>query len=282
MATLNEKMTAIADAIRERTDETNKLTLDDMATGISKVYEKGYELGDNVGHTNGYMVGHNQGYAEGYPAGAEEGYSNGKEDMNDAWWRVKTANFTRTGYDYGFTNENFTYVGGFNPPIQIKPQGYSSRIFNGAKGLGEITADKLDLSLCNTMEYTFSGAETPRIELINTTGSSTVKALFSVNEYIITVDRVILKDDGSQLFSETSFGHLSRLENITFVGVIGNDIWFTRSPNLTRNSVISIFNALKDYSDEGRTHTVDLHATCINNLSDADKAIATQKGWTIS
>ena len=41
MATVNDKMTAIADAIRERTGETEPLTLDDMATDIPKVYEKG-------------------------------------------------------------------------------------------------------------------------------------------------------------------------------------------------------------------------------------------------
>ena len=38
---LNEKMTAIADAIREKTGETEPLTLDDMATDIPKVFDAG-------------------------------------------------------------------------------------------------------------------------------------------------------------------------------------------------------------------------------------------------
>ena len=38
---VNEKMTAIADAIRDKTKGTESLTLDDMATEIPKVYEAG-------------------------------------------------------------------------------------------------------------------------------------------------------------------------------------------------------------------------------------------------
>ena len=38
---VNEKMTAIADAIRERTGGTDALTLDDMARDVLKVYDSG-------------------------------------------------------------------------------------------------------------------------------------------------------------------------------------------------------------------------------------------------
>lgn len=41
MATVNDKMTAIADAIRDKTDGTDALTLDGMAAEIPKVYEAG-------------------------------------------------------------------------------------------------------------------------------------------------------------------------------------------------------------------------------------------------
>lgn len=39
--TVNEKMTAIADNIRDKTGGTDPLTLDDMASGINEVYETG-------------------------------------------------------------------------------------------------------------------------------------------------------------------------------------------------------------------------------------------------
>ncbi|MEE1049797.1 MAG: hypothetical protein U0M60_20545 [Clostridia bacterium] len=38
---VNEKMTAIADAIRDKTKETEALSLDDMATEVSKVFDVG-------------------------------------------------------------------------------------------------------------------------------------------------------------------------------------------------------------------------------------------------
>ena len=41
MATVKEKMTAIADEIRDKTGKTEKLTLDDIKASISQVYEKG-------------------------------------------------------------------------------------------------------------------------------------------------------------------------------------------------------------------------------------------------
>lgn len=37
MATINEKMTSIANAIREKTGKTDKLTLDDMAVEIASI-----------------------------------------------------------------------------------------------------------------------------------------------------------------------------------------------------------------------------------------------------
>lgn len=42
---VKEKMTAIADSIRDKTGKTNPLNLDDMASGVDEVYEKGKENG---------------------------------------------------------------------------------------------------------------------------------------------------------------------------------------------------------------------------------------------
>ena len=42
---VNEKMTTIANAIREKTGETKALNLDDIANGINNVYEIGKSEG---------------------------------------------------------------------------------------------------------------------------------------------------------------------------------------------------------------------------------------------
>ena len=46
--------------------------------------------------------------------------------------------------------------------------------------------------------------------------------------------------------------------------------------------ILSILNCLKDYKDSGTTYTVTLGATNLAKLTDAEKAIATQKGWTLA
>lgn len=82
---VNEKMTAIADAIREKTNLTEPLTLDDMAKNIPLVYGNGYVAGNEDGFANGEEHGKIIGYEEGFvngetsghAAGLEEGYSQG-------------------------------------------------------------------------------------------------------------------------------------------------------------------------------------------------------------
>lgn len=44
---VNEKMTAIANAIREKTGKTNALTLDDMAAAIPTIYSIGFTAGED-------------------------------------------------------------------------------------------------------------------------------------------------------------------------------------------------------------------------------------------
>lgn len=53
MATVNDKMTAIADAIREKTGSTEPLTLDGMAESIPEVYEAGKGAMWDVVQNNG-------------------------------------------------------------------------------------------------------------------------------------------------------------------------------------------------------------------------------------
>ena len=54
---VNEKMTAIADAIRDKTGGTDKLSLDEIAQAIPKVYEAGKEQGNYNEFWTSYMDG---------------------------------------------------------------------------------------------------------------------------------------------------------------------------------------------------------------------------------
>lgn len=59
------------------------------------------------------------------------------------------------------------------------------------------------------------------------------------------------------------------------------DIYLSNSNNLTVESLISVLNALPQL-DSGESHYIQLGSTNIDKLSDDQKAIATNKGWTLS
>ena len=71
---VNEKMTAIADAIRDKTGGTESLGLDDMATEIPKVYEAG------------------------------------QADKEEVFWKAITADGTRTNTQQAFCNWRSEYI----------------------------------------------------------------------------------------------------------------------------------------------------------------------------
>ena len=94
--------------------------------------------------------------------------------------------------------------------------------------------------------------------------------------------------EGIDLSSATSvismFDLCSELENITFNGnikITGLDL--SPCTKLTHDSLMSAINALYDYVSEGTTGTFKLilGSTNLAKLTDAEKAIATQKGWTL-
>lgn len=89
---VNEKMKAIADAIRSKTNITEPLTLDAMAENIPFVYSHGYlagteegfasgeAAGRELGRQQGYDEGFNNGLSSGQIVGFDEGYSQGEEE----------------------------------------------------------------------------------------------------------------------------------------------------------------------------------------------------------
>lgn len=83
-------------------------------------------------------------------------------------------------------------------------------------------------------------------------------------------------------FGNAPFRNTSKLKHITFSGEgkIISDVSFQWSP-LTHDSLISIINALKDYSADtsGTTHTLTLGSENVTKLSEAELKIINDKGW---
>ncbi len=253
---VNEKMTAIANAIRERTNITDKLTLDDMAGNVDTVYYSAHRAG----------------------------IEHGKDKQYDEFWDAYQDNGNRTDYQYAFARWR---MGAFKPKYDIKPKGAIIMMFAYSK-LTDIAQHLEDMGVTlDTSEATgfrdfASYGSVTRLPEISTIGTSSLSGIFYNCPSLITIDKLVFKDDGSQTWESTSFQGLPSLVNIEIEGEIGANFSLSNSSKLSYDSLMSIINALKDYKDTGETRTLTLHKTAKAKLSDSDIAIATQKGWAVA
>lgn len=344
MSTVNEKMTAIADNIRSYTGETEKLSLDDMAESIEKVYEKGKAEGKDIQvkltadevevgglsgtdgtdypatnrartgyincttehpvsivcNSNVWWVVHffnNDTWIEKVSSSSLDskncenvmqlcsnpnevthirillGYASSKDitDIDDLlsnititkWIVVKTYedgiqaeydrfwdNYqgTKTNYNYGFAGSGWNNAT-FKPKYPLNNMKYAEALFRYAY----ITNLNLDIDTSNLIGAAGDMFANSKIETIKSFKFSSTVAL------------------------PYAFRYANNLKNITIVGEIPFSTRFNDCP-LTHDSLMSIINALKS----GVTQTLTLGTDNLAKLTDTEKAIATEKGWTLT
>ena len=96
---------------------------------------------------------------------------------------------------------------------------------------------------------------------LNSTKYSSLASLFQ-NSKIVTIDELIIRDDGANTFVN-AFTGCTALENVTFAGVIGRSISFSDCP-LSVGSMKNIISCLKDYSGTSNefSYTVTFSSAC--------------------
>ena len=179
-------------------------------------------------------------------------YDAGKKAEYDAFWDALQEYGNRDYYYYGFAyrwNDEC-----YNPKYPIFCGGSTTNSANGNAlfRTSPITDTKVDV----TILYNAAGA-------------------FYGCTQLKTIKKLIVTEVTS--YSNT-FYQCYALENIVIEGTIGKDIDFKACP-LTYDSLMSIINALKS-GVSGLTCT--LGTTNLGKLTDAEKAIATQKGWDLA
>ena len=181
----------------------------------------------------------------------DEGYADGKQAQYDEFWNGYQQNGNKTNYNnafygYGWTPETY------NPkyPITVK---YG----NGALQQSSIT---------DTMQPIIfqSGANASNVFL---------SCIFLETIQLITVT--------SDITFIGWFSNCGKLTNITFTqdSQIGNNIDFSASPLLSHDSIINIISVLINTTT---TKTLSLGTTNLAKLADEEKAVATEKGWTLT
>ena len=233
---LTDKLTAIGDAIREKTASTDLIPLAEMPDKVGEVYKAGKDAAWNEFWDNYQGNGTLKNY---------------KSVFAGRGWKPETF---YPKYDVIATNA----VGTF--------QEFGGTPFNLTKRLEECGVT-LDVSNATLVSNLFFGTPFTEVPHIDTKKATSLGALYQNSAYL-TKASIALKDDGSQTWQNT-FSSCKALEDFTItsgtIGQNGFDIhWSTK---LSKASILSILQAcnkenagititLPEYREDGVTKTL--------------------------
>lgn len=187
----------------------------------------------------------------------------GKKAEYDRFWDLYQQNGTRAAYNYafswgyGWTDDTYT------PKYPIAVTG-KNRIANLFYYNSSVTDTKVEISILQIPANDSQPGEATDV-------FNSATALRTIRKLTV---------DGLTTFTRT-FYKCAALENLTIGGTIGqNGFDVSACTKLTHDSLMSIINALE--AKTSGTWTVTLGTTNLAKLTDAEKAIATQKGWTLA
>ena len=257
---LTETLGAIGDALRGKTGKTELIPLEQMPEVIESIPTVALILQEKLVTENGRVtpdfwsnglsavqvaVDTETPYNDGLADGLEQG---GKAEY-DAFWDANQDFGNRTNYEYAYRREGWT-DDNFKPKYLIKPDN-ATQIFAQNKALSVIPV--IDFTVATNISSAFTGS-----------GATTIEKIIS---------------SATTPWPRLCFNGAINLENIEFDGVIGKGaFYFVDCKLLSHDSMISLFNAIAD----GTTGTIELGETNLAKLTEAEIAMTTEKGWTLS
>ena len=223
-------------------------------------------------------------------------YEAGKKVEYDRFWDSYQQNGNRTFYWYAFSGSGWTketlkpkHTVRFGRNASSEANGLFYRCGGNAyDGTPEscidflTIQDKFDFSNLAGATDMFNSCcmVNINIDISNWTAATRTFAQTYSNAYM---ENITIKM-GDKLTSVTNMFQNCTAANITFTedSVIAcKGLDFSSCP-LTHDSLMSIVNALQDKASLGKTGTITLGTTNLAKLTDGEKAIATQKGWTLA
>jgi hypothetical protein len=138
----------------------------------------------------------------------------------------------------------------------------------------------LDFSKVTNVQYMFQWATTEKIGVLDFRNVQGISSTFAYTIRLHTIEKIILKADGTNTFGG-AFESAVSLANVTFEGVIGNDIAFPHSM-LSAESMANIAACLKDYSTQSTVHTITFRSDRKTVISSDTIALIEGKRWTIA
>lgn len=290
-----EDIRAIAKIIRNNLGNDTKYTTERMPDAINEMQVYAYNSGHSEGYDEGQNDGYNEGRNDGYTEGKTDGIAEGKKSQYDEFWDAyqRAINGISQIYSgsYMFANAGWN-DDTFKPKYSMPYLNNAANMFNTCyvTDLSAALARQgvvFDFYKVASFGGTFSYMLTTTLPIIDTRGTTAgnntiFSNMFNNSKKLQTIEKLILKDDGSQPFLN-SFNYCESLENIVIEGVIGqNGLNLQGSPKLTHDSLMSIINALKDNSGTSTWNTITLGAENLAKLTPEELEIMDRKQWNYS
>lgn len=206
----------------------------------------------------------------------DAGYDNAELDF----WNSFTNNGYRTSYYYGFMTTDFS--GKTIPEGLCKPSTRLHSMFYNYKGTEipkGIDCSEFDISMSAAYHaqamFQYSSYLTSIYDMGIPVQKSYANA-FGSCKALETIE--VLRSDENTVYSNT-FSDCTSLQNLTIEGTIGQNGFNVSACPLTHESLMSIINATATIET---AKTITLGSTNLAKLTDTEKAIATEKGWTLA
>ena len=217
----------------------------------------------------------------------------GKKSQYDEFWDSFQQNGDRKNYISAFGSQWTKET--FKPKYPIRPTNANSMFFNNSgEGLDiedfvefcEENNIVLDFSNCISAQYGIGCLRSPHFGTLDFSKCTGLTYLFYAQNFnstysVRTIDNFISSEITK--YTSTAFQGATKLENLTMSGVIAsNGFDVSACTNLTHDSLMSIINALKDYSTDtsGTTWKVTLGSSNIAKLTTEELETIRSKGWT--
>lgn len=236
------------------------------------------QLGERL---NGNSVSENEVLSKVYEAGKKAEY--------DRFWDSCQQKGARTDYRYAFGYASW-HSTNFYPKYNINPKGDASSMFGGIcwgswtpfslKKRLEDCGVTLDTSQVTNATQMFNSCKFTELPIIDISNVTITAGMFSYCDVLTSIEKLIVSEKTGALSSGIFVG-CSKLTHIRFEGTIAKSLHLSNT-NLDHDSIMSAINCLKDISGTGTTLTLTLGTTLLAKLTDTEKAIATQKGWTLA
>lgn len=212
-------------------------------------------------------------------------YDAGQKSEYDRFWESYQENGNRTNYNGAFYGKGWSNET-FKPKYDIKPTSANlSSIFRETSITGDLKTilDNLgivlDTSGATSFSYSFYNNSFEKLPPIDMSGCGNTAYVFALNPNLKELE---IKVSEKTTYSGT-FDRCPALEKLTVMGTIGqNGFNVSSSTKLTKDSLMGIMSAVKDYKNSTTTYTITLGNDNLAKLTDEEKAIATQKGWTLA